>query len=355
MDDPFIATIVAAPGDDATRLSYADWLEQRGDPRGEYLRAEAAWARTRDRADDARLRVMAAKLDAVWVARVSRSPVGVCADHVQLRDPPDNSRPRLSASDLDWIEHRFAITLPPDYRAFMQNYNGGGVEPGQYRIPGRTYGNWEYEVVLGFGTVWAAAESESDWYEFDLVWNLQKLAELRADKKEPSKFPAQRKVDEETAQRWRALPHGHLMIIGFGPPSGELELVALGCGGPILGQVYLVSVPWATEGEQSWLIAPTFTAFLAMLTDYDPEHLKALKHGDLAALRRWLEAGGDPNERYHGVSLLNRAIWGSNVEITRELLAHGAEVNSSALADANFAKKPELVELLRSFEKPSVE
>jgi uncharacterized protein (TIGR02996 family) len=36
-DEPFLRAILATPEDMATRLIYADWLEERGDPRGEYL------------------------------------------------------------------------------------------------------------------------------------------------------------------------------------------------------------------------------------------------------------------------------------------------------------------------------
>ena len=39
-DDAFLAAILATPDDDSPRLIYADWLEERGDPRGELLRVE---------------------------------------------------------------------------------------------------------------------------------------------------------------------------------------------------------------------------------------------------------------------------------------------------------------------------
>jgi uncharacterized protein (TIGR02996 family) len=42
----FERAILAAAEDDAPRLVYADWLEERGDPRGEYLRVETALAST---------------------------------------------------------------------------------------------------------------------------------------------------------------------------------------------------------------------------------------------------------------------------------------------------------------------
>src|SRR5207237_8177394 len=43
-DDAFLRTIAAAPDDDAPRLVYADWLEERGDPRGTSVRAQCALA-----------------------------------------------------------------------------------------------------------------------------------------------------------------------------------------------------------------------------------------------------------------------------------------------------------------------
>jgi uncharacterized protein (TIGR02996 family) len=39
-DDDFLRSIVAAPEDDFLRLAYADWLQEQGDPRGEFLRVE---------------------------------------------------------------------------------------------------------------------------------------------------------------------------------------------------------------------------------------------------------------------------------------------------------------------------
>jgi uncharacterized protein (TIGR02996 family) len=49
-EQAFLATIRDSPADDTTRLVYADWLEERGDPRGEFLRTAVA-ARTAAVAD----------------------------------------------------------------------------------------------------------------------------------------------------------------------------------------------------------------------------------------------------------------------------------------------------------------
>jgi uncharacterized protein (TIGR02996 family) len=37
-EDAFVRAILASPRDDALRLVFADWLEERADPRGEFLR-----------------------------------------------------------------------------------------------------------------------------------------------------------------------------------------------------------------------------------------------------------------------------------------------------------------------------
>jgi uncharacterized protein (TIGR02996 family) len=41
-DSQFLAAIAADPRDAALRQVYADWLEERGDPRGEFIRLEDA-------------------------------------------------------------------------------------------------------------------------------------------------------------------------------------------------------------------------------------------------------------------------------------------------------------------------
>src|SRR5205823_4203795 len=68
----------ADPDDDATRLVYADWLEERGDVRGEFLRTEVALreltTRHRLRGElTARLEALLPRIDREWLARVERS------------------------------------------------------------------------------------------------------------------------------------------------------------------------------------------------------------------------------------------------------------------------------------------
>ena len=44
-DEGFLQAILEAPEDDTPRLIYADWLEDQGDPRGEFIRLQAQLAR----------------------------------------------------------------------------------------------------------------------------------------------------------------------------------------------------------------------------------------------------------------------------------------------------------------------
>ena len=45
-DEAFLQSIGEDPDDDGPRLIYADWLEERGDPRGEFIRVQVELART---------------------------------------------------------------------------------------------------------------------------------------------------------------------------------------------------------------------------------------------------------------------------------------------------------------------
>ena len=133
-DEAFIRAIVAAPGDGATRLVYADWLDERGDPRGAYLRAELEWARLRSAAEALPLRTEGTRFDPGWVAQVCRPPLGVCCDRIKFTNPG----PMLSAAEIHAFENRLGIQLPPDYRAFLMLYNGGSPDPAELLIGGST-------------------------------------------------------------------------------------------------------------------------------------------------------------------------------------------------------------------------
>jgi uncharacterized protein (TIGR02996 family) len=86
-DDGFIQTIQHKPGDDASRLVYADWLDEQGDPisaaKSEFLRVTVELATSGKpkewkKAQRKRLQELAAKLDTDWLAVVSRLTIENC-------------------------------------------------------------------------------------------------------------------------------------------------------------------------------------------------------------------------------------------------------------------------------------
>jgi uncharacterized protein (TIGR02996 family) len=63
----FLRALQESPGDDTARLVYADWLEERGDPRSEYLRLYC-----RVLQDARRLRVLRLGIAPDWLRQVHR-------------------------------------------------------------------------------------------------------------------------------------------------------------------------------------------------------------------------------------------------------------------------------------------
>jgi uncharacterized protein (TIGR02996 family) len=81
-DEAFCQAIRKNPADDSLRLVYADWLEERDDPRGEYLRLSHALDElplSEERADEylPRLRELQGAIDPQWLALVSAGRVSL--------------------------------------------------------------------------------------------------------------------------------------------------------------------------------------------------------------------------------------------------------------------------------------
>ena len=77
-DEAFLAAVAAHPADDTPRLVYADWLDDRGDPRAEYVRLEAERHRLKPRDKDrraeltGRLEALRPLADPHWLPRIDR-------------------------------------------------------------------------------------------------------------------------------------------------------------------------------------------------------------------------------------------------------------------------------------------
>lgn len=71
-DAAFLRALLAEPADHGVRQVYADWLEERGDLRSRFLRAELALAAAADGAGQDELQAASMGLDPEWLALVSR-------------------------------------------------------------------------------------------------------------------------------------------------------------------------------------------------------------------------------------------------------------------------------------------
>lgn len=118
----FVAAILAAPHDDAPRLVFADWLNERNDPRGEWLRitirlqqllwnnapaenaAKQSWVRETAKLQD-RLRELNEVVSKAWALRIQRGfieqcniPDAVCPrDWLMLTESEQPNRRRCSS------------------------------------------------------------------------------------------------------------------------------------------------------------------------------------------------------------------------------------------------------------------
>jgi uncharacterized protein (TIGR02996 family) len=112
-EDVFLAQLMATPTDDSTRLVYADWLDEQGDPvsaaKAEFLRLTAQLGSSTVRKGRKKklrklLQQRAATLDTDWLALVSRLHIENC---LVKRREGEEVRPRLAFSflcDRRWEE-----------------------------------------------------------------------------------------------------------------------------------------------------------------------------------------------------------------------------------------------------------
>jgi uncharacterized protein (TIGR02996 family) len=167
-DDAFLREVIACPHDAACRLVYADWLDERGDPRGAYLRAEAEWAKERADTGARELRALAAGLDPVWVARVSRPPAGVCCDRVRFSE---QGLP-LTPADLARVEADLAVRFPAEFRAFYLNCNGGQPVPSEVPDPRPNWSDLPLEISRFLTADQLAEELQFLHYLAEYTWAL---------------------------------------------------------------------------------------------------------------------------------------------------------------------------------------
>ena len=83
-EELFLREIRFSPDDEDQRAVYADWLEERGDPRAEFLRVDRELAQTAPDQPDRRTElierrtVLKRQIDLRWIAYISDAPIEKC-------------------------------------------------------------------------------------------------------------------------------------------------------------------------------------------------------------------------------------------------------------------------------------
>lgn len=172
-EDAFIRAILQRPTDDALRLVYADWLEEHGDPRAEYLRLECKLAGDNSKAHQAlraRREELRRQVDLEWAVNVALSRITVIEDLVLYLRYYHRSLSETPAMDPDSLPadlpHGLALVYrelgglfdlagPDGYCAFGRQdylYPPGELERlegGLIRFACENQGNWTCRCALG--------------------------------------------------------------------------------------------------------------------------------------------------------------------------------------------------------------
>ena len=239
-EEPFIRAIVDSPGDEIPRLVYADWLEERGDPRAAYLQAELEAVRT---GNTSRVQDLAVGLDSVWVARVTLPPLGVCCEHAEIQD----RGPVISPQDIEQFEQDLGVTLPDDYRAFLLNYNGGHIACGPCETPDGEVIGLDGEHVF-YSLKRLSEDDQDNGLEKHDAWRRQYIAE---------NFPDPR------VATWLS------QFIDVGRSPDWIHGVLVGVTRAVFGQIR--HIDYSVDFDPAWLEdisqpeAPSFAKYLSTL------------------------------------------------------------------------------------------
>jgi uncharacterized protein (TIGR02996 family) len=160
-DDAFVRSLLADPADEMLRLVCADWLDERGDVRAEWLRIQARLAQLAakenwDQSLVERRRQLEAGIDPEWL-RAARLPR---RDGLPIRnwhefydslviEPGDGEPvPKPVVSQLDRFEAEAGFRLPRSYREYILIF-GPGLLLTDWYIAAPCYGDsWRYDLHM---------------------------------------------------------------------------------------------------------------------------------------------------------------------------------------------------------------
>jgi len=133
--DPFLEQVRANPGDEALRLVYADWLDECGDARADFLRARRQWQQLPP--GDGQIEPLGRRLDATrqqydpaWLAVIER--------HLGIPEVPQASYPAWlqntpAGALIFWApwsgaDRQLRAVLEPLSRRWFPAFQVGGID-----------------------------------------------------------------------------------------------------------------------------------------------------------------------------------------------------------------------------------
>jgi uncharacterized protein (TIGR02996 family) len=297
-----LKAIQAAPADDAPRLVYADWLDERSDPRGAVVREEVRAAeefRCVNAGAALKLRHAVAAENLDWFLSVARPPAGVCTPVRFTR-----SGDAVTPEQLDQASRKAGISLPRDYRAFLLLHNGGVPMPNRFEALEVGEVPMPIEVIHPF--------KPEDGFTSVLEWYDQHVED-----------------DEHT----RVMDQKHVSLFGsmlpVGVPEMDEDCLAISVAAERFGAI--LYVPYIEGLRRPARVADSFAEFLAMLKDDRPEGIRLATSGDAEGMARWLHAGGNPfmTDPRSGYSVMDHVITGNQVEVLKVILDRKPRFNTA--------------------------
>ena len=202
-DDAFVAAIRANPRDDVARLVYADWLDERNDPRGEWLRLEVQRKQFVDNASlyfpltdrQAHLECHA-DIDPAWQNVVRNQASwhgGEISDWQAFYDAlliePECRAPTVPKPvvvQLDDFEAEVGFRLPQSYRDYIAVFGPGKLLT-DWDIAAPGYGRgWSYDLSSMNASIREPDAGEEQYYfciayKDCYCWNLNEVTDSDAN------------------------------------------------------------------------------------------------------------------------------------------------------------------------------
>ncbi len=174
-DDSFLSRILDDPEDIAPRLVYADWLEERGDIRGELIRTRTQLTDLSAKDHHRKIlqqreRELAAECDPDWLVLLERADWKL---RYRALEPTEHHKTRWAkkqqakiSAALKAFEGELGLKLPRSYKAYCHVF-GHGEMATYFRLHVPCAGEQSYELAAGHRAV---REIESEGWSGKQEW-----------------------------------------------------------------------------------------------------------------------------------------------------------------------------------------